>query len=60
MILSMAKFKLPENIRKKFVEAGRRGGLAGSRADKIKAAKACAVVRKNKSKKNHESTEPKQ
>jgi hypothetical protein len=35
----MAKKPIPEAVRKQFAEWGRQGGLAGSRANKVKAAK---------------------
>lgn len=36
----MSKMKLPESVRKQFAAAGRKGGLAGSRAAKKRAGKA--------------------
>lgn len=36
---AMSKIQLPASIRRKFAEAGRRGGLAGKREDKVRAAR---------------------
>lgn len=51
----MSKNKLPPSIRKQFAAWGRKGGLKGSKADKVKAGKLSGKIRKAKSSTNHES-----
>lgn len=47
----MSKIKIPLKLRQKFISAGRRGGLNGSRAAKVRAGKLAGAIQKQKAQK---------
>lgn len=56
--MKKSKSDLPPKIRKKFAAWGRKGGLSGSREDKVKAGRLSAKARKANAKNNNHESKP--